>query len=232
MRNQNHQLTDHQQTHSVHLSTEESYKAELFRKAIHFSSIAIPLLYFVTPRDTTLMVLCFLTIGFLFVDIARYYHHPTVRWFHRIFGWLLRRHESDRKRKRLNGATYLLIAATLAVLIFPKIIAITSFIVFILSDMIAALVGKRFGKHPLFHKSWEGTCAFFLSALTVIMLLPKVEYHLSEYLVGIIAAAAGAMIEVLPIDIDDNFSIPLGVGVILWCGYTFFLPTINIYKFG
>ncbi|MBI1804406.1 MAG: dolichol kinase [Ignavibacteriae bacterium] len=213
-------------------SVEESYRIELIRKSIHFSSILIPIFYFYTPREFALSVLLPMTAAFLIVDIARYYHRPTELWFNRIFGWLLRSHESDRERKHLNGATYVLIAAALAVLVFPKIIAVTSFIILIISDLTAALVGKRFGKHRLFKKSWEGTLAFFLSAILVIAFLPKVEYRESEYLVGILAAAAGAIIEVLPIDIDDNLSIPFTVGFVLWGCYSLFLPTINVYKFG
>ncbi len=213
-------------------SAEESFRIELIRKSIHFSSIAIPIFYFYTPRGVALAVLLPVALIVLIVDVARYYHRPTELWFNRTFGWLLRSHESNRNRKRLNGATYVLLAATLAVFIFPRIIAITSFIILIISDVTAALIGKRFGKHPLFHKSWEGTLAFFLSAVVVIAALPKVEYRGEEYLVGILAAAVGTIVESLPIDVDDNLSIPLTVGFVLWAGYALVIPTINIYKFG
>jgi dolichol kinase len=210
----------------------ENFRIELFRKAIHLSSISIPIFYLFTPRPVALAILVPLTIVVIIADISRYYFPPMESWFNQTFGWLLRSHESDQKRKRLNGATYVLIAATLAVFIFPKLIAVTSFSIFIISDLTAALVGKRFGKHRLFNKSLEGSAGFFLSALLVVAVLPKIEYVMAEYMIGIAAAIVGAIIEVLPIEVDDNLSIPLAVGGAMWTGYVLFFPAINIYKFG
>ncbi len=210
----------------------ETYRIELIRKAIHLSSLVIPVFYFFTPRGVALTVLIPLMVAFMIVDVSRYYYKPVEAWFYRTFGWLLRRHESDRTRKRLNGATYVLVAATLAVLLFPKFIAVTSFLILIISDLVAALVGRRFGKHPFFHKSIEGSIAFFISAFLIIAVLPKIEYDPGEYLIGTLAAAAGALVEALPIDVDDNLSIPLTVGGVMWAGYVILYPAMNIYKFG
>ncbi|HTK82105.1 MAG TPA: SEC59/DGK1/VTE5 family protein [Bacteroidota bacterium] len=209
-----------------------SYRAELFRKAIHFSSIAIPIFYFFTPRSVALSALVPLTVVCLSIDIARLYSPPVEEWFTRAFGWLLRRKESDKARKRLNGATYVLISATVCVLVFPKLIAITSFIILIISDMMSALVGRRFGRHRFFEKSIEGSAAFFLSALLIILFTPKIDYLLGEYIIGVVAAAGGAIIEALPWDVDDNFTIPITVGSVLWLGYLLFYPSLDIYKFG
>jgi len=60
------------------------------------------------------------------------------------------------------------------------------------ADLTAALVGKRFGKHPFFGKSLEGSAAFFGSALLVVAILPKIEYRAGEYAIGATAALAGA----------------------------------------
>ena len=122
-----------------------SYRVEIFRKAIHLSSIAIPIYYFYTPRDVALRLSVPVTLVALFLDIARHYYSPLQSFVYGTFGWLLRSHETDREKKRLNGATWVLISATLAIWIFPKLIAITGFLVLIVADMTAALVGRRFG---------------------------------------------------------------------------------------
>jgi dolichol kinase len=210
----------------------ESYRVELIRKSIHLCSISIPVLYFFTPRTAALAVLIPLTLLFVTIDVARYYHRPIENWFYGTFGWLLRSKEADREKKRLNGATYVLISATLAVIIFPKLIAVTAFMILIISDLTAALVGKRFGKHPFLGKSLEGSLAFFLSALLVVGIMPKVGYGWGEYAIGAAAALAGAVIEALPIDIDDNLSVPLVVGSVLWAGYALLYPLLDINKFG
>ena len=211
---------------------DSSYGAELIRKAIHLSSLAIPVFYFLTPRSLALSALIPITLVFIIMDIARHYSPSVEEWFTTTFGRLLRRRESDKARKRLNGATYVLISATLCVFIFPKFIAITSFIILIISDLMSALIGRRFGKHRFLGKSLEGSMAFFLSALAIIVLTPKIDYLFGEYVIGSIAAASGAIVEALPWDVDDNFTVPLTVGAVLWLGYALVYPALNIYKFG
>ncbi len=211
---------------------DRDYRVELIRKAIHFCSLSIPILYFYLPRSVALTLSIPVTVAFLAVDIARYRFGPVEQWFYRTFGWLLRRHESDRAKRRLNGATYVLIAATICILIFPKLVAVTSIAVLIISDITSALVGRRYGKHRFLGKTLEGSAAFFLSAVVVIALTPKIEYTSGEYIVGILSAAAGTVVEALPVRLDDNITVPLSVGAILWIGYLLFLPGLNIYKFG
>lgn len=211
---------------------EQSFRIELIRKAIHLCSIAIPVVYYWTTREGALLILLPLTVVCIAVDLARYYFPPFSSFFYRMFGVLLREHERDAERKTLNGATYVLIAATLCVFIFPKIIAITAFLILIISDLTSALVGKRFGRHKFFSKSLEGSFAFFISAAIVIMVTPKISYIVPEYIIGIFAAALGALIEALPLGIDDNITIPLVVGATLWGAYALFLPGLNLFQMG
>lgn len=148
------------------------------------------------------------------------------------FGALLRKHETDSARKRLNGASYVMISATLCVLLFPKLVTITSFSVLIICDLTAALIGLRFGKRKFFSKSLEGSLAFFVSGMFVVLLTPKIGNLFTEYLIGFVAVAIGAVVEALSITIDDNLSIPLSVGVTMWAMYSIFIPSLNIYHFG
>jgi dolichol kinase len=115
------------------------------------------------------------------------------------------------------------------VLIFPKIITVNAFAILIISDITSALVGRRFGKHRFFQKSLEGATGFFVSAIVVVLLAPKIEGSLMEYVVGIIAAAAGAVTESLSTTIDDNISVPLVIGFVLWALYLFLLPSVNLF---
>jgi len=211
---------------------ESDYRIEVIRKAIHLVSLSIPLTYYFIPKSTALILVIPLMVAFLTIDIARYYHKPVEEWFYKFFGFLLRKRESDKKKKTLNGATYVLISATICIMFFPKIIMIIGFSILIISDITAALIGRRFGKHKFIAKSLEGSLAFFVSAIVVIALTPKIEYLPSEYLIGIAAALVGTIAEALPADIDDNLSIPISVGAVLWLLYTILLPTLNVYKFG
>ncbi|MBI5214907.1 MAG: dolichol kinase [Ignavibacteriae bacterium] len=209
-----------------------SYRVELARKAIHFCSLLIPVLYFFLNKENALLLLVPVTTLFIGVDVARYYSQPLQQWFLQMFGWMLRKHETDEKRKRLNGASYVLISATICVIVFPKVIMLSCFSVLIISDLTAALVGKRFGRHRFLSKSLEGSLAFLVSGIIVILLTPKVEHHFTEYLIGVIAVAVGMVIEALPTSVDDNLSIPLTVGATMWLLYFLFLPSSNIFILG
>ena len=209
-----------------------SYGVELVRKAIHLSSISILVFYYFVPRSLTLVVFIPLTLMFVSIDVARHYHPAVQGWFYLRFGRLLRGHESDRARKRLNGATYVLISATLCVALFPKLVAVISLMIMIFSDLLSALIGRRFGKHRFLGKSIEGTCAFFFSALLIVILTPKIDYLFGEYLVGALAALTGAIVEALPWELDDNLTIPLSVGFSMWAAYALWYPSLDLYKFG
>ncbi len=177
-----------------------------------------------------LMLLIPATLAFLAVDVLRYFHVSTARLFYLIFGKLLRQHEVNSKTRTLNGATYVLLSATLCVLFFPKVIVITSFAILIISDSAAALFGRRFGKHRFYHKSIEGSTAFVISAIIVVLVAPKVSYLPAEYLIGIIGAVVGAVAEILSYNIlDDNIAIPLSVGSVMWLLYTWLLPFLNLH---
>src|SRR5574341_249434 len=94
------------------------YHAEIARKSIHLTSLSIPVIYYFIERDLALQLLVPITFAFLTVDLLRYYHKPTAELFYKIFRFMLRKHEQDERKKRLNGATKVLIAATLCVIIF------------------------------------------------------------------------------------------------------------------
>lgn len=208
---------------------ERSYAVEIVRKTIHLSSLSIPIVYFFISRSTALTILVPLTLLFGLTDAARHVFPSFGRFYHRWLGWLLRTHEKDHKSKRLTGATYVLLSATLGTLIFPKVIIITAFAIMIVSDTVAALVGRKFGKHPFIGKSLEGTFAFFISAVAVVVLAPKVGYVPTEYLIGVTAALLGAIVEAMSTVIDDNFSVTFSIGAAMWLMYVLFLPTFNVF---
>ena len=205
------------------------YKDEIFRKLIHLCSLSIPVVYYFIPRNTALIILGIMTAIALFLDLGRYLSPTIGKIFYKYFGFLLRQHELDKKKRNLNGATYVLLSAFICVLIFPKVIVVTAFTVLIISDTMAALIGRRFGKHKFLFKSLEGTLAFFLSGVVVVLLSPKIDYLFSEYMIGIVSTAFGAIIENVSFGLaDDNLVIPISIGLAMWLLYLLFLPELNL----
>ncbi|MCC6397236.1 MAG: dolichol kinase [Bacteroidetes bacterium] len=211
-------------------SVETSYSSELIRKGIHLCSLSIPVIYYYISKDTALSILIPLTLAFGLTDLARLFLPSFRGLYHRFFGFLLRNRERNTDNRRLNGATYVLLSATLCVWLFPKVIVITAFAILIVSDSAAALIGRRFGRHPFFGKTREGTTAFLVTALLVVLLAPKILYLPTEYLIGALAALIGTFVELLSGDlIDDNLSIPLSISLVMWGLYILLLPTINVF---
>ena len=210
-------------------NVDQSYSTELVRKAIHLCSLSIPVVYYFIPKSTALWILIPLTGAFLIADVARFLHPAAKKLFYSLFGWLLRAHERSDGAMHLTGATYVLLSATICVWLFPKLITVTSFAILIISDSSAALIGRKFGTHRFLKKTREGALAFYVSALIVVAVTPKVAYVPLEYAIGAVAAMVGTFAESLSILVDDNLTIPLAIGTSLWLMYILLLPSLNVF---
>lgn len=205
------------------------YKDELVRKLIHLCSLSIPIIYYFITKEAAIIILGILTFVALVIDLSRYFSSGFGKLFYKIFGFLLRKHEIDNRKKNLNGATYVLLSALISVIIFPKVIFITAFTILIISDSLAALIGRKYGKHKFLSKSLEGTLTFFVSASIVVFFTPKIDGIVTEYVIGIIAALIGTFAENLSFGFaDDNLTIPLSIGLTMWLLYGLLLPEIQL----
>lgn len=176
---------------------------EYVRKAIHLLNLVIPLSYcYIFPNKIDFLKILFgLTCLFLFIDVIRN-KFPFIKiFFIKIFGKMLRNHEIKGK---LTGATWVMIASLLTISLFPKNIAILSLVFMSLGDTFAALVGRKFGKVAFFNKTFEG----FLGGLLPCIIIAFYFNSLPLY-VSIVGAFSAMIIEVVPIPIDDNLSIPV-----------------------
>ena len=199
-------------------------KFELARKLIHLSSVSIAIIYCNITKELALILLTPLFFGFLLVDLLKNFVPPLSRWYHNTFDPMLREHELEKEPLQFNGATYITFSALLLVLIFPKIIAITCFSMVAISDTMAALAGKKFGRHKIGEKSLEGSLAFLVSALLIIAIVPRLDL-----IAGIITALTATAVEALSLRInnfkvDDNLTIPLTSALICYLYYILVLP--------
>lgn len=200
---------------------EISYKQEVVRKSIHLISLSIPIIYSFITKELALYILIPMTILSIIIDFASRKKSKFRKFFHKIFGKILRPHEYY-DVFTLNGATWVLISAVVCIFIFPKTFVVTGFSILIISDISSALIGRKFGKHPLFvQKSWEGTSAFWISAILVIIVIGNLlSAPWTFYLFGIIAAFIGGIAKAAStmLKMDDNLSIPVSIGLVLWAG--------------
>ena len=110
-------------------------------------------------------------------------------------------------------------------------IVLTAFAILIVSDTAAALIGRKFGKHPFHGKSVEGTTAFFISALIVVAIAPKVLYLPTEYVIGAVAAL-DRRIRRSRSRATSSTTIsasPSASPLVMWALYAVLLPALNIF---
>ena len=215
-----------------------TFLQELLRKSIHLSSLSIPICYIFFSKESMLMVLIPFMICVVFVDIATR-KNPFIRKIYlKIFGFMLRKHEIQAREMLLNGASWVLVSAVLSIYFFPQIVAIISLSILFISDIVAAIVGRRFGKKRflgLKGKSWTGTLAFFISAFIVSSIYGfAFEYTIPFFVIAMFASVMSAFCEAISKEIlhaDDNFTIPISFGIAMWIGnvYLNYFFGINLF---
>ena len=188
------------------------WQAEARRKAIHLSFLVLPLVLLLEPlpwprtRGQFRVLFLSLTASAIALDVLRIHERRVRTMFRRFFGELIRQHEA----LSLLGSTYLLLAALIAIEVFPQPVAAVALGFTVLGDATSALVGRAWGRHRLFGKSWEGTagclvaCLAWAACVTHAAGLP--------WPVTIAGACMATLVEVLPIPLDDNLGITLAAG--------------------
>lgn len=194
----------------------KSYRQEVYRKTIHLSSLWIPTLIYFTPSWVSIIVFLGLLLGDILVEYGNFRRWKWARIsFNIIFGKSLRSSERVHLRFVPSGGIYVLSSALMCTIFFSKPIAVIALSVMLVSDTMAALVGKAIGERKIYkQKSLEGTNAFFLSALIVNMLFEPI-YHFTY--VSVIACALATLVELYEdrLELDDNLAIPLSIGAVL-----------------
>ena len=195
------------------------YSQEILRKGVHLVSLSIPIIYIFVSEKFALSVLIPMAIIAVTLDL---WSRKENSWANKLifgfFGAMLRKHEMKKKKLLLTGASWVLISAVLTVLIFPKVIAVIAFIILIISDISAALVGRKWGRTKLGKKSLEGTLAFIVSGLLVVAVVGILfNADIYFYIAGVLGAIVGGLAELYAkqLKLDDNLSIPMGVGIMM-----------------
>jgi dolichol kinase len=200
------------------------FRQEVLRKSIHLLSLAIPIAYIFVDKLPAILILLPMAILAVILDILSKVNNRFRQIYIDLFGDMLRKHEKKKKKIILNGASWVLISAVIMVIVFPKIIVVTAFTILILSDISAALVGRKYGKHKLFNKTWEGTAAFIVTAFFVVLAYGIIfSAPISYYIFGFAGAIVSGLIEAASkvLKLDDNLTIPISAGIIMWIGSLF-----------
>ncbi|MBI4924881.1 MAG: hypothetical protein HY843_03070 [Bdellovibrio sp.] len=106
--------------------------------------------------------------------------------------------------------------------LFPKTIAVLSILLLAFGDPIASLFGNLFGKLSIQFKngktligSLAGICICSVVSYIFLDLTMELPKH-ALFQLSLFAGLAGGLSELLPFKIDDNFSVPVISGFVIW----------------
>lgn len=210
------------------MSIEITYFEELKRKAVHLSSLwmvaATLLLPYFFPAYGR-WISCGVFAALLLLTLFSEHDYANGgkylgRLYGILFGKMLRK-EVKPGMWIVSGGAFVLAAALLVNLLFVPHIAAPALAVMLTGDAAAALIGRKFGRHKApNNKSWEGVAAFIFvgygALAAVTALAPTAPSYF--FIAGIPAVTAAAIAELFEkqLKLDDNFSIPLCVGAVLY----------------
>ena len=188
-----------------------SIKDELMRKLIHICSSIFAYALFFLNQETVCLMVGIGAILILSFEILRINYKSINRIFIKIFGKVTRNFEKN----KLTGASYVMVASFIVLLpIFEPSICIIAILVMSYSDTAAAIIGKKYGRTKIFSKTLEGSFAFFIVAFIIALVMyPQINLTLS-----LAAIVIATIVEILPLNIDDNFSVPIIVALITSIG--------------
>ena len=183
--------------------------AEVQRKAIHLGFSAVPLAIFILPAEVGEGLAAAGLIAAITIDVVRLRVPGVQAFFHRTFGTALRPHEAW----ELTGSTYLCLAALVCIVLFIVPITVAALLFLTVGDTMAALVGQRWGRHPLRPgKTLEGTLANLGACVLVAVLVPGLPLA-----AGLVGAVVATMVELFgTAAVDDNFGIPVLSALAMW----------------
>lgn len=192
---------------------------ELKRKAVHLSTLVVPLLYLDHPlfffgfhltRKQASLGLAVVLLLLLVLELVRLRARMFGNFFHQFLGDALRR----RERGELLGATYLVLGFLVTILAFERPVAVAACEFLVLGDTAAALVGKSLGRVPAFDKTVEGSvaCLVVCGAVGAALSAAVPGFPLHVALAGALVAT---LFELLPLPLDDNLRIPLSAGLVM-----------------
>ncbi len=182
------------------------------RKIYHLAGGLILIgLYASLGRATGLLMLLGVFIFATGVDLARLNIPILNEFMYRHFSKFIR----DSEKVKLTGTPWYVLGILCAAAFYDLPVAVYAVACLACGDVAATTVGERWGTIKISGvKSLQGTAAFFASAAIAgsIINLCWIPLSPAVFLTG---AAVAACVEILPIGINDNLTIPVIAGGVM-----------------
>lgn len=195
--------------HVFHLGTETKEHLKHLRVILRPFALLFPVLYLFIDKHDMLLLVGSITLFFGALDTARVVSRTAEEWLLDHAKFFFRRTEA----RRYSSATLSLAGAFLTLFLYPKPVASLAIVFATVGDLIAKYVGMEHGRIAIGGRTLEGSLGYFLAcALSGALWAQFVPLTIGQVLVG---SAAAALTEALPVDLDDNFTVPLISGAVM-----------------
>ena len=186
-------------------------KLEVKRQLMHIfvGVVMVLLLYF--NLLNALILLIIVIAGFILSFLSRKFKIPIIYSFLKNFD-----RKGDIQKFPGKGLVFYVLGSFLAVLFFPREIAMASIIILALGDSVSRLVGPYgYLRHP-FHseKFLEGVIAGAFAATLGAMFF--VNFVQAFFASSITMLIEGIDLEIKNFKVDDNLMIPVVAGFVIW----------------
>ena len=199
--------------------TYKDYEFEVKRKMFHIVlGFGVVALFYFNIFDASRLLLLIL-FGLVVCIAAKYYKIPGIQY-------MLDEFERKENLKHLPGKSviYFLAGSLLAIVIFPKDIAVASLLILTIGDGISPIIGMSYGriKHPFSNiKFIEGSIAGAAFSIVGIMLFVYWGYINITFFEAFLAGFAAMFFEGIEWQLhrdlqDDNIIIPLVSGEVIY----------------
>jgi len=162
----------------------------------------------VLDRILVVIVTGILAFSCIALELSRAYSPAVNAAVITVLGPIMRPPEEQTTPNQVefSGATHIVISAALLSLLFPVWIGAPLLAMFVVSDGIAAVVGRNYGQlqFPCNDKTVEGFFAFTM--VGTVMLLVTTDF--SIYLSALTALLSSAL-ESAPLKMNDNLYVPI-----------------------
>ena len=193
-------------------ATVESSSTPPWRRRL-FHAVAgsiLPLSSFFVPEPYPAVVAGVLAAASLVLDLLRFRVEGLNRLFLRVLNPILKASED----RRVTGATWMLIASCLAFVFLDQTVAAAVLLFLSLGDPAAALVGQASPGPTIFGKSPVGIVAF-VAVSSVVAVAVVLAGGTQAFWVLFAGAVVAAVVEFLPLPIDDNLTVPISAGLVI-----------------
>ena len=187
---------------------------EIGRKIIHITILLVLAAHFliqeslvdagytaVLAKQVALLFLVALLIVFLILEYLRL----ELGWKMPFFSQFIRPKEEN----RMYGVIYFLSATVISLAVFEHKVALAALLMTTFGDMMAALVGRKYGTTLIYkNKTWAG----FIGELIVNIIVGFIILDRIYIILGM--AIVATIVETLVDELDDNLLIPIFSGFI------------------